>query len=100
MAEDNKINEIVNVTPDEVIYDYFVLNGKKIVVLRNEQFEEFLEPTNPNDAKEHKKRIMLGELYSKDDSDFIFPLNQKNYDEALEYYISLKKCFLEVVNEE
>ena len=43
---------------------------------------------------------MLGELYSKDDSDFIFPLNQKNYDEALEYYISLKKCFLEVVNEE
>ena len=54
MAEDNKINEIVSVTPDEVIYDYFVLNGKKIVVLRNEQFEEFLEPTNPNDAKEHK----------------------------------------------
>lgn len=100
MAENETINEVVNVTPDDVIYDYFVFNGKKIVVLKNEQFEEFFEQTNPSDAKEHKKRIMLGELYSKDDSDYIFPLEQKEYDEALEYYISLKSCLLEVVDDE
>ena len=78
----------------EIVYDYFVYNGEKIVVLKNEQFDEFIKPLPKSNAGEFKKAFMLGKILTKDDTDFIFNLRQEEYDEVLKYYLSLKKAFL------
>ena len=78
----------------EIVYDYFVYNEKKIVVLKNEQFDEFIKPLPKLDAGEFKKAFMLGQIFTKDDVDFIFALKPEEYEEALKYYLSLKRAFL------
>lgn len=100
MAEYEVKGVVLDVTPDEVIYDYFVYKNKRIAVLRNEQFDEFLPENTEGESDEHQKLIMLGEIFSMNDSDYILPLDKDEYNEALQYYLSLKKCFLKVVDDE
>ena len=78
----------------EIVYDYFAYNEELYVVLKNEQFDEFINPSPELNSGEFKKAFMLGKIYTKDNVDFIFNLKQEEYNEVLKYYLSLKKAFL------
>lgn len=87
---------IIDIEWDEAVYDCFVFNNKKIVVLKNEQFDEFLEDKK---LEYNEKNIMLGEVFSKNDVDYIFSLTEEEYESALKYYLTLKNAFLGVVDD-
>lgn len=94
-------NDIADVTNAGIIYDSFVFRGRKIVVLKNEAFDEIDTLQEEGELNEHEKKIMLAELFSCGDSDHIFPLlDQEEYAETLKHYIALKKCFLEVTEDD
>lgn len=87
---------VIDIEWNEAIYDSFIFRGKKIVVLKNEQFDEFINAPTSDEIANLQKHFMLGKVFSYEDSDYIFALKQEEYDEALAYYLKLKKAFLEV----
>ncbi|MBP3581486.1 MAG: hypothetical protein J6J33_01890 [Clostridia bacterium] len=89
---------VIEVEWNEAIYDCFVFNNKKIVVLRNEQFDEFMPAPTADEIEKLEKHFMLGQIYTSENVDYIFSLNDVEYDEALEYYIKLKKAYLGVAD--
>lgn len=97
LEEYNADGSLIDVQWDEVVYDCFVYNSEKIVVLKNEQFDEFIN--KQNEQTNNQKQFMLGKVYSEGQDDYIFPLSSENYDKALEYYLSLKKAYLGVADD-
>ena len=87
---------VIDIEWNEAIYDSFIFNGSKIVVLKNEQFDEFIDAPTDDEISHLQKHFMLGRVFSQEDSDYIFALNQEEYDDTLAYYLELKKAFLEV----
>lgn len=77
------------VKTEEYVYDWFVYNDKKIYVLNNSIFEK--EDTNHN---ENKKKYYLARAVTTKDGDILGFLEDKDYFEALEYYLELKRLFL------
>ena len=88
---------LIDVSLDEAVYDSFIFNEEKIVVLKNEQFDEFLDSANL--GSQNGNFFLLGKLFSKDDTDYIFPLSREKYDLALKYYLSLRNAYLEVAKD-
>lgn len=87
---------VIEIDWNEAVYDSFVYNDDKIVVLKNEQFDEFIDAPTEDEIAHLQKHFMLGKIHSSEESDYIFALSGKEYDEALAYYLRLKKAFLEV----
>ena len=89
---------VINIEWEEAIYDCFVFNGRKIVVLKNEEFDEFISFPTDSEIKNMQKHFMLGVILTKDGSDHIVALSKEEYAKALDYYILLKRAFLGVSN--
>lgn len=87
---------VIDIEWSEAVYDSFIFRNKKIVILKNEQFDEFISAPTDDEISNLQKHFMLGRVFSQEDSDYIFALNQEEYDDTLAYYLELKKAFLEV----
>lgn len=83
---------------EDVEYDSFIFNHRKIVVLKNEAlFEQdynFKNNEEPADSK-NAKRLILAALESMNSCNILIPLSQEDYENASAYYVKLKKSFLE-----
>ena len=67
MEEKNKFETaLIDVQWDEVVYDSFIFNGDKIVVLKTEQFDEFIEDPELLKRNLDNKPFMLGKIFSKE----------------------------------
>lgn len=89
---------VISVEWEEAVYDCFVFNGKKIVVLKNEEFDEFIPSPTSTEILNMQKHFMLGTILTKEGVDHIVALSKTDYEKALNYYILLKKAFLGVSN--
>lgn len=89
---------VIAVEWEEAVYDCFVFNGKKIVVLKNEEFDEFISTPTDSEIQNMQKHFMLGKIFTEDGTDRIVALSKEDYAKALDYYILLKKAFLGVSN--
>ena len=83
---------------DEVQYDSFVFKAQKFIVIKNELIgldKKTLE--NDKNAKNGKsmKRLILGVVGYVDDKPILMQPSIKEYEEAKNYYINLKRAFLE-----
>lgn len=81
---------------EDAVYDSFVYNHQKIVVLKEDLFGtnyEYVDEDVPENSK-RTKRLFLGVLVRDDSCDLILPLDVQEYDETAEYYIELKRSFL------
>ena len=74
----------INLTIDGAIYDTFAYEDNQIVVFNNRQ---------SNDAK-LSNLLMLGKVIHIPNGSVIMPVNEDEYDDIANYYLSLKSAFL------
>jgi len=79
----------VETQKDNMILDSFVYDEEEYVVLNNDVVGD--ETT--------KEKILLGKVYIADSKKNIVPLEQVEYEEVLEYYLSLLSAFSKVEEE-
>ncbi len=93
--ESSNFEEIINIEElyekeinlQDYIYDSFVLNKHKFLVLKNEKF-------NINSFNEDGKKLFLAELLQIENYNIIAPLTEDEYENAVDYYLELKRSFL------
>lgn len=89
------IKSIYNIvtTLKDVEYDSFVYNNKKIVVVNNFSLP-FDNNLFSNDEKiKNPKRIFLAYITNHDSYDLLLHLPEELYNQALDYYLKLKKVY-------
>lgn len=81
----------------DVEYDSFVFKKQKYIVLNNDLIdidEELVQPQQDIDSSKNNKRIILGVLGFIAGKNILMHPIQEEYDEAVEFYLNLKRAFL------